>query len=206
MNGKSQKKGIKLEFTPLVPSPVLPKPAPSLLNRTEGYALNRTQSTGGIATKVSLELKKKYLLGEDGIGGNIQKSGSVSTLDSKFKSFHTNITDCQKMLKPASETSSNIQVFSGKLNERSSPLSPILSQSTSHKSSDIVSPVSSSDNKVSLPKDLPLTLEQLNNSKKDVDKGFVHELEGRPRSPVQDIPIIVPQVNWSQTKNKGNYK
>ncbi|XP_050312403.1 F-actin-monooxygenase Mical isoform X6 [Anthonomus grandis grandis] len=68
----------------------------------DGYALNRTQSTGGIAAKVSLELKKKYLLGENG-PNTIQKSGSASTLDTKFKSFQSTITDCQKLLRPASE-------------------------------------------------------------------------------------------------------
>ncbi|XP_044256717.1 F-actin-monooxygenase Mical [Tribolium madens] len=93
------KNDIELKLTPLVPS------APSIVRktapvRTDGYALNRTQSTGGIAAKVSLELKKKYLLGESHAPGAIQKSGSASTLDTKLKSFHSNITDCQKMLKP----------------------------------------------------------------------------------------------------------
>ncbi|ENN73271.1 hypothetical protein YQE_10114, partial [Dendroctonus ponderosae] len=59
-------------------------------------------NTGGIAAKVSLELKKKYLLGESG-ANSIQKSGSASTLDTKFKSFQTTISDCQKLLKPAPE-------------------------------------------------------------------------------------------------------
>lgn len=110
---------------PLVPSTPIVRTAPSLLPRTEGYALNRTQSTGGIAAKVSLELKKKYLLGESSVGGSIQKSGSASTLDSKFKSFRTNISDCQKLLKPAPEISASMQTFCSKLDERLSPTKQI---------------------------------------------------------------------------------
>ncbi|XP_076263943.1 molecule interacting with CasL isoform X4 [Rhynchophorus ferrugineus] len=91
------------------------KPAP--------YALNRTQSTGGIATKVSLELKRRYLLGE-GEANSIQKSGSASALDSKFKSFQSTISDCQRMLKPAVEPSASMQLFCSKLDERLSPSGP----------------------------------------------------------------------------------
>ncbi|KAF5303714.1 hypothetical protein FQR65_LT00858 [Abscondita terminalis] len=167
-NGKIQKTGIQLEFTPLVPSPVLPKAAPSLLGRTDGYALNRTQSTGGIATKVSLELKKKYLLGDSELPGSIQKSGSVSTLDSKFKSFHTNISDCQKLLKPASEANTSLQNITNRVIE---PKSPFGRENTEQKT---ISP----------------------------DVAFQHELEGRPRSPAQEIPVIVPKIDWKQTNDE----
>ncbi|XP_060520995.1 F-actin-monooxygenase Mical isoform X2 [Cylas formicarius] len=117
---EKSKPNIELKLTPLVPSTSVFK-KPALLPRTEGYALNRTQSTGGIAAKVSLELKKKYLLGENG-AGSIQKSGSASTLDTKFKSFQTTISDCQKLLKPATEVSASMQMFCSKLDERHSPL------------------------------------------------------------------------------------
>ncbi|XP_030753710.1 F-actin-monooxygenase Mical-like isoform X2 [Sitophilus oryzae] len=94
------------------PTPTPLKPAP--------YALNRTQSTGGIAAKVSLELKKRYLLGESGTN-SIQKSGSASALDSKFKNFQNTISNCQRMLKPAVEPSASMQMFCTKLDERLSP-------------------------------------------------------------------------------------
>lgn len=110
-NGKAPpKRDIQLNLSPLVPSApsIVRKPVPVLLPRTEGYALNRTQSTGGIAAKVSLELKKRYLLGEAPTSGSIQKSGSASTLDSKLKSFTTNITECQKLLKTAPEVGKTV--------------------------------------------------------------------------------------------------
>ncbi|KAK4877333.1 hypothetical protein RN001_009839 [Aquatica leii] len=193
-NGKIQKTGIQLEFTPLVPSPVLPKSAPSLLGRTDGYALNRTQSTGGIATKVSLELKKKYLLGDSAIHGSIQKSGSVSTLDSKFKSFHTNISDCQKLLKPA-EVNSSLQNITNRVVEPKSPLSPIKSVSNS----DIVR-----SNETATPQhEENAVIDETALPSNEETSVFQHELEGRPRSPVQEIPVIVPQIDW---KNENHEK
>lgn len=64
------------------------------------YLLSKTASTEGIASKKSLELKKRYLLGETGMSG-VFKSDSASALDNKFKSFHSNITECQKLLQPS---------------------------------------------------------------------------------------------------------
>ncbi|CAG9854133.1 unnamed protein product [Phyllotreta striolata] len=167
---KTKKPNIELKLTPLVPSaqPAIKKPAPIALSRPEGYTLNRTQSTGGIAAKVSLELKKKYLLGEPTSGG-IQKSGSVSTLDTKFKSFHTNISDCQKMLKPSTEISASMQTFCKKLNELQSP--SIVTKNIE-------------DEKVEEP---------LEESKEDEN-----ESEGRPRSPLHETFIVVPQFDWSK--------
>lgn len=166
------KNDIELKLTPLVPS------APSIMRksaqpRTDGYALNRTQSTGGIAAKVSLELKKKYLLGETQGPGAIQKSGSASTLDTKLKSFHSNITDCQKMLKPAPEISPAMQTFCNKLNEKASP---------------IVTPQS------------PKSFETFAPEEQNVTQVFENEPEGRPRSPVHETSIIVPTIDWSKNK------
>lgn len=160
---------IELKFTPLVPTPVIRKP---VALRPEGYALNRTQSTGGIAAKVSLELKKKYLLGESAGPGNIQKSGSASTLDHKFKSFHSNISDCQKLLKPAPEVSANMKTFCSKLDERTSPTpsaqTPVFNTNPAQ-----ASPV-------------------------EHQEKFQHESEARPRSPVHETSIIVPEINWQE--------
>lgn len=86
---------VALQLRPLVVAGDVIAPRPM-------NALNRTRSTGGIATKVSLELKKKYLLGDGGVGGggtSLQKSGSAIALDTKFKRFQTTIADCQKLLK-----------------------------------------------------------------------------------------------------------
>lgn len=71
--------------------------------------LKQTASTEGIASKKSLELKKRYLLGESGQG--IMKSDSTSMLDSKFKNFHSTISGCQKLLNPAPEISPAMQHF-----------------------------------------------------------------------------------------------
>lgn len=68
-------------------------------NIRPGYELNKTASTEGIASKKSLELKKRYLLGGENSDGNkIMKSGSTSILDTKLRSFHSNISECQKLL------------------------------------------------------------------------------------------------------------
>nr|XP_023016590.1 F-actin-monooxygenase Mical isoform X2 [Leptinotarsa decemlineata] len=183
-NGKSRKPNIELKLKPLVPhTPItttVKKPAPVLLSRTEGYALNRTQSTGGIAAKVSLELKKKYLLGEQA-AGSIQKSGSASTLDTKFKSFHTNISDCQKLLKPATEISASMQTFCNILNERKSP---------------VLSPQSSAVKLPEAPKEEVPPVEA--KSAEDTEE-FVNVSLGRPRSPVHETSIIVPQIDWSKS-------
>lgn len=130
INGNISKEpaGIKLQFSPLqnkvesnnngvpneqqnqpiISTPVRPSP---LINPRRGdYLLNRTQSTGGIASKLSLELKKRYLLGGDG-AGSVKKSGSATTLDSRFKSFVDQISEHQKLLNPAPEPSPTMQAF-----------------------------------------------------------------------------------------------
>lgn len=92
-----------MEFEPLVrvdPS-VIPVHREPLQNpRVGDYLLKQTASTEGIASKKSLELKKRYLLGDAGLSGGIMKSDSMSVLDSKFKNFRSTITDCQKLLNP----------------------------------------------------------------------------------------------------------
>lgn len=75
------------------------------------YMLSKTASTGGIASKNSMDLKKRYLLGESGMGTSVLKSDSASALDTKLKSFHTNISECQKLLNPAAEISPSMQTF-----------------------------------------------------------------------------------------------
>lgn len=102
---------VHLKFKPLVevdPSIVrapLKNPLPG------NYLLSKTASTEGIASKKSLELKKRYLLGESGIGNSVLKSDSASALDTKLKTFHSNISECQKLLNPAAEISPSMQTF-----------------------------------------------------------------------------------------------
>ncbi|EDW28032.1 GL27285 [Drosophila persimilis] len=79
--------------------------------RPGDYLLNKTASTEGIASKKSLELKKRYLLGEPANGNKIQKSGSTSVLDSRIRSFQSNISECQKLLNPSSDISAGMKSF-----------------------------------------------------------------------------------------------
>ncbi|KAL7016515.1 hypothetical protein ACKWTF_010045 [Chironomus riparius] len=110
-NGKHDQ-NVHLKFKPLVevdPSIVRREP---LKNPLPGnYLLSKTASTEGIASKKSLELKKRYLLGGDTGSNAVLKSDSASALDMKFKSFASNISECQKKLNPATEISPSMQTF-----------------------------------------------------------------------------------------------
>uniref|UniRef100_A0A182UUU9 BMERB domain-containing protein n=1 Tax=Anopheles merus TaxID=30066 RepID=A0A182UUU9_ANOME len=116
-----------LEFKPLVEVDptikLVQNRAPLAVPRPGDYVLSKTASTEGIASKKSLELKKKYLLGEGTTGLGILKSGSASALDSKFKTFHSNITECQKLLNPAAavQVSPTLQPFL----KASAPAAPV---------------------------------------------------------------------------------
>ncbi|XP_074115699.1 molecule interacting with CasL isoform X3 [Cotesia typhae] len=103
-----------------------------LVNPRKGdYLLNRTHSTEGIASKLSLELKKRYLLGGTVLGGTVMKSGSTSNVDTKLRNFTDTISQHQKLLNPAPEPSPTMQAFlqgTNKLRSTSNiPLSPISS-------------------------------------------------------------------------------
>ncbi|KAJ1523620.1 hypothetical protein ONE63_001463 [Megalurothrips usitatus] len=146
VNGNVTKElpGIKLQFSPLQnkvesnnnaisnarviqQTPVRPSP---LINPRRGdYLLNRTQSTGGIASKLSLELKKRYLLGGDA-AGSVKKSGSATTLDTRFKSFVDQISEHQKLLNPAPEPSPTMQAFLQNTNKLNTSPKPSLPSST----------------------------------------------------------------------------
>ena len=83
-----------------------------LVNPRKGdYLLNRTHSTEGIASKLSLELKKRYLLGGSGLGGSVMKSGSTSNVDTRLRNFSDAISQQQKLLIPAHEPSPTMQAF-----------------------------------------------------------------------------------------------
>jgi hypothetical protein len=104
---------VHLKFKPLVEvDPTIIVRREPLKNPLPGnYLLSKTASTEGIASKKSLELKKRYLLGETGGNNAVMKSDSTSTLDTKFKSFASNISECQKLLNPSPEISPSMQTF-----------------------------------------------------------------------------------------------
>nr|CAH7736801.1 unnamed protein product [Callosobruchus chinensis] len=214
--GVPKKSDVELKLKPLVsPSkgvkPVLP---------LQGYALNRTQSTGGMAAKVSLELKKKYLLGDT--GNSIQKSGSATALDSKFKSFQSNITDCQKLLKPAPEISNSMQTFCNIIAERKSPtymtqhsspsgLFPSLADSKQMKDGENEEKKMAAEN---TPSNINETEANVYGEETEHLKNVIVENteineepknenvpEGRPRSPLHETSIIVPQIDWGKKNN-----
>lgn len=95
-----------------VPTPIDTNSCTPLLNPRKGdYLLNRTHSTGGIASRLSLELKKRYLLGGSALSGSVVKSGSTSNVDTKLRNFTDAISQHQKLLNPAPEPSPTMQAF-----------------------------------------------------------------------------------------------
>nr|CAI5820382.1 unnamed protein product [Callosobruchus analis] len=171
-----------------------------------------------MAAKVSLELKKKYLLGDS--GNSIQKSGSATALDSKFKSFQSNITDCQKLLKPAPEISNSMQTFCNIISERKSPtymtqhsspsgLFPSLSDSKQMKDGENEEKKMAAQNTPSKINDTNVYSEETDHLKNViVENTEINEEpknenvpEGRPRSPLHETSIIVPQIDWSKKNN-----
>lgn len=108
------KTDINLEFKPLVlvdPSVLLSTRMPLTNPRIGDYQLKQTSSTEGIASKKNLELKKRYLLGENVSASGIMKSDSTSILDTKLRNFHSNISGCQKLLNPAPDISPALKHF-----------------------------------------------------------------------------------------------
>uniref|UniRef100_A0A1I8PQY1 F-actin monooxygenase n=1 Tax=Stomoxys calcitrans TaxID=35570 RepID=A0A1I8PQY1_STOCA len=111
---QTQQQPLMPQFKPLVqvdPSLLTSNRTPLQNPRPGDYLLNKTASTEGIASKKSLELKKRYLLGEPANGNKIQKSGSTSVLDSRIRSFQSNISECQKLLNPSNEISPSMKTF-----------------------------------------------------------------------------------------------
>jgi len=96
----------------IVPTLIETNTCTPLLNPRKGdYLLNRTHSTGGIASRLSLELKKRYLLGGSVFSGSVVKSGSTSNVDTKLRNFTDAISQHQKLLNPAPEPSPTMQAF-----------------------------------------------------------------------------------------------
>lgn len=121
----------QVNFHTLQSSPKISSPSPLVNPRKGDYLLNRTHSTEGIASKLSLELKKRYLLGSSAFTGSVVKSGSTSNVDTKLRSVTDVISQHQKLLNPASEPSPTMQAFLHGTNKLRSPLSPTAVFSTS---------------------------------------------------------------------------
>lgn len=116
-------------MTALTQNAKLISPTPLINPRKGDYLLNRTHSTEGIASKLSLELKKRYLLGGTGLGGSVMKSGSTSNVDTRLRNLSDAISQHQKLLNPAHEPSPTMQAFLQGTNKlrtgNQQPLSPL---------------------------------------------------------------------------------
>ncbi|XP_073975885.1 molecule interacting with CasL isoform X2 [Rhodnius prolixus] len=157
------------------------KPSLPFINPNRGdYMLNRTQSTEGIASRLSLELKKKYLLGPTTGKSEVRKSGSSSILDTKFKSLIDNISETQKLLNPAPVPSPTMQAFlQGADKLKSSPI------------------------KLLEKKELPAKgFKHICNLKTEIIEASKQkeEEEERVRSPVHETSIVVPEFPRSAPK------
>ncbi|XP_051175547.1 F-actin-monooxygenase Mical isoform X2 [Leptopilina boulardi] len=222
--------------------------SPLINPRTGDYSLNRTHSTEGIASKLSLELKKRYLLGGLSIGGSVIKSGSTSNVNTKLTSFTDSISQHQKLLNPAPEPSPTMQAFLKQgANKISSSSSSIVSKPSSKtfiksnissideslattethlpdliKDSSILK--SKTDSNITLTRNFNNDESKIksnikeNNANKE-EKGINEEkssekfqkLENsddhyRPRSPLHETCIIVPQVNWNRENTTNSKK
>ncbi|XP_046409938.1 F-actin-monooxygenase Mical isoform X1 [Neodiprion fabricii] len=253
-------------------SPKIASPSPLVNPRKGDYLLNRTHSTEGIASKLSLELKKRYLLGSSALTGSVMKSGSTSNVDTKLRSFTDIISQHQKLLNPAPEPSPTMQAFlqgTNKLrssNIQLSPLSPstVLNSSPFKGASPVQSPKILSDIELNKSADtsdvskvpLPDLIKETNIMKSKTDPNIVRKdsqnipdrkiieqivmtevpktvvhanedlmtnlckksdrniedgdpayenIECRPRSPLHETSIIVPNVDWRQN-NKEDCK
>lgn len=93
-------------------SPTAPSRSGVLAYLRRSEQLERSPSaTDMVASKNSLELKKKYLLDYGGSTGSLaQKSASATNLDSKLRSFVDTISEAQKKLNPAPQPSVPMQV------------------------------------------------------------------------------------------------
>ncbi|XP_012255532.2 F-actin-monooxygenase Mical isoform X2 [Athalia rosae] len=265
--------GVKLEFSKLKASeesatspsptnlysaqasPKVASPSPLVNPRKGDYLLNRTHSTEGIASKLSLELKKRYLLGSSAFTGSVMKSGSTSNVDTKLRSITDVISQHQKLLNPAPEPSPTMQAFlqgTNKLhttNVQLSPLSPtalfsnsplkgasigqsqkILSDMRLKKLADL-----SDTSKIPLPdllKETSIMKSRTDpnivhkDSQKIIDRKLIEQIvpesdgkstaivseeaktnevatdeniDCRPRSPLHETSIIVPEVDWHKS-------
>lgn len=168
------------------------------------YYLNRTQSTEGVASKISLELKKKYLLGNDSSTNLVKKSESTSVLDTKFKSLVDQISEHQKLLNPAPEPSLTMQAFlEGTIKLHNNNLSPTASMNF-RKSKELTGledfqhVCSQSNNFETINGALNVHKNESSTKDSQAETDTSHTnsktlVEERPSSPIYETSIVVPE-------------
>lgn len=162
-----------------------------------GYELNRTQSTEGIATKRSLELKKLYLLAGNDNGMAVKKSGSSVTLDTKFKSFVDQISEYQKKLNPSPVPSLTKQVClkdSSPIVNKNEKKSKELSENNDFEHVCLKHP--EIRNGCIGNNEINHKIIETNTQNQENDN------ESRPRSPAHETSIIVPEFHHCHNENK----
>uniref|UniRef100_A0A336MWJ0 F-actin monooxygenase n=1 Tax=Culicoides sonorensis TaxID=179676 RepID=A0A336MWJ0_CULSO len=221
-----------VHFKPLVevdPTIKLTSNRNALQNPRPGdYSLQKIASTEAVAAKKSLELKKRYLLGETQSTG-ILKSDSASALDLKLKSFQSNISECQKLLNPAPDISTAMKTF---LNNTNKLTESTLKGPKNHDSvkidekenvnvvnvtekNEINQSKSENNRKVSVPRDeyihveaRKVNIEIIDNDDDDEDDDDIHQgLDKENNDSVEVIDLVTPQnspMNVSQ-KYSNNY-
>lgn len=138
-----------------------------------------------------------YLLAGNGNGMAVKKSGSSATLDTKFKSFVDQISEYQKKLNPAPVTNPTVQTFLQNKNpivNKNEKKSKELSETNEfqhvclkHSEDNGCNENNENNHKI---------LEVINTQNQEND------VESRPRSPVHETSIIVPEFHRSQNENK----
>lgn len=246
VNGNStpnQSGGVKLQFSTLEESKrpdvnkhkVSPDVQKLMPQRKGDYSLNRTHSTEGIASKISLELKKRYLLGGPALGGSVIKSGSTSNVNTRLQNLTDSISQHQKLLNPAPEPSPTMQAFlqgTSKLRttnqvQTANPFgSPpikvfpfeesILAENKDSQGHlpDLVKETSilksKTESSIDRLRSLPVVNERTESPKEVSEKVTVNGNDlskspdndvCRPRSPLHETSIIVPQVDWPKNKD-----
>jgi len=137
-------------------------------------------------------------LAGNGNGIAVKKSGSSVTLDTKFKSFVDQISECQKKLNPAPVPSSTMQAFLQNVSpvvNKNEKKSKELSEMNEFKH--VCLKHSEKDD------DANENNETIHNVVEVINAQYQeHDNESRPRSPAHETSIIVPEFHPSQIENK----
>lgn len=138
------------------------------------------------------------MLAGNGNGIAVKKSGSSVTLDTKFKSFVDQISECQKKLNPAPVPSPTMQAFLQNVSpvvNKNEKKSKELSEMNEFKH--VCLKHSEKDN------DTNENNETIHNVVEVINAQYQeHDNESRPRSPAHETSIIVPEFHPSQIENK----
>lgn len=138
-----------------------------------------------------------YLLAGNDNGISVKKSGSSITLDTKFKSFVDQISEYQKKLNPAPVPSPTMQAFL----QNSTPI-----VNKNEKKSKELSETNEFQHVClkHLEKTNRCINNEINHKIIDVNNTLNQETdnESRPRSPVHETSIIVPEFHHSKNENK----